>query len=91
MCDTHFKTSRTDREAPNRENGGGDMLITPACLNPKTRNDLNYLNEEHFESFWIECNLNNSTSNKQKQLINIIYNPKKAYYHQIFEELKSYP
>ena len=42
---THFKTFRTDREEPNREKGGGVMLIIPACLNPKTRDDLNYLNK----------------------------------------------
>ena len=45
-----FKTFRTDRAAPNKENGGGVMLKTPACLNPKTRNVLSYLNEELFES-----------------------------------------
>ena len=63
------------------------MLIIPACKNPKTRNDLNYLNTELFESLWIECSLNNITSNNQKQLIKISYNPKKAHYHQFIEEL----
>ena len=86
---THFKTFRTDREAPNRENGGGVMLIIPACLNLKTLNDLNYLNKELFESLWIECSLNNSTSNKKKQLINISYNPKKK--HITINFLKNYP
>ena len=86
MSPTHFKTFRTDREAPNREIGGV-MLIIPASLNPKTRNDLNYLNKKLSESLWIECSLNNSTSNRQKQLINISYNPKKTYYQQFLEEL----
>ena len=84
---TYYKTFRTDREAPNRENGGGVMQIIPACLNPKTRNDLNYLINELFESLWIEWSLNHSTSNKQKRLINTSYNPKKAYYHQFLEKL----
>ena len=57
MSPTHFKTFRTDKEAPNGEIGGV-MLIIPASLNPKTRNDLNYLNKELSESLWIECSLN---------------------------------
>ena len=31
----------------------------------------------NFESLWIECHLTNDTRKKQKQLINISYNPKK--------------
>ena len=75
---THFKTFRTDGEELIRENGGEIMLIVPECPNPKTRNDVNNLNKKLFESLWIECSLNNNISNKNKQLNNISYNPKKT-------------
>ena len=35
------------------------MLIIPSSLNPKVRNDLNYMNKKKFESLWIECSVNN--------------------------------
>ena len=54
------------------------MLSIPKTLNPKLRKDLNHLDEQFFESLWIECSLNNDTASKCKQLINISYNPKKS-------------
>ena len=61
----NFKTFRADRDTPTKECGGGVMLIIPSSLNPKVRNDLNYMNKKHFECLWIECCLNNSAVNKQ--------------------------
>ena len=63
------------------------MLVIPSSLNPKVRNVLNYMNEKNSESLWIECSVNNNSSNKKKQLINVSYNPKKSLYHQFLEEL----
>ena len=55
------------------------MLLVPKSLHPKERKDLNHLNQKLFESLWVECNLNNNSSMKRKQLINISYNPQKSY------------
>ena len=63
------------------------MLIFPSSLNPKVRNDLDYLNKKKFERLWIECSVNNNSANKQKQLMNVSYNPNKSLYHQFLEEL----
>ena len=83
----NFKTFRADRDTPTKECGGGVMLIIPSSLNPKLRNDLNYMNKKYFESLWIECSMNNNSPNKQKQLINVSYNPNKCLYHQFLEDL----
>ena len=42
-----------------------------------------------FESLWIECNLTNDTKKKQKQLINISYNPNKNFTACFLEELST--
>ena len=83
----NFKTFRADRDTPTQECGGGVILRFPSSLNPKLLNDLNYMNEKNFESLWIECSVNNNSPNKQKQLINVSYNPNKSQYHQFLEEL----
>ena len=83
----NFKTFRADRDTPTEECGGGVMLIIPSSLNPKMRNDLNYMNKKKFESLWVQCCVNNNSSNKQKQLIMFSYNPNKSLYHQFLEEL----
>ena len=83
----NFETFRADRDTPTKECGGGVMLIIPSTLNPNVRNDLNYMNKTNFESLLIECSVNNNSCNKQKQLINVSYNPNKSLYHQILEEL----
>ena len=83
----NFETFRADRDTPTKECGGGVMLIFPSTLNPNVRNDLNYMNKTNFESLLIECSVNNNSCNKQKQLINVSYNPNKSLYHQILEEL----
>ena len=63
------------------------MIIAPKHLNPKLRKDLKKLNQNHFESLWIECSLNTDHSNKKKHLINIGYNPHKSLYIDFLEEL----
>ena len=45
------------------------------------------MNKKNFESLCVECSVNNNFSNKQKQLINVSYNPNKSLYHQFVEEL----
>ena len=71
----HFETFRIDRKT---KKGGGIMLLVPKSLDPKERKDLNHLNQKVFESLWVECSLNNNSSIKRKQLINIGYNPQKS-------------
>ena len=51
------------------------------------REDLNHLNRTFFESIWIECNMTTNSTSKQKQLINISYNPSKTLYHLFLEQL----
>ena len=82
-----YKTFRMDRQCPNKDRGGGVMLIVPIKLNPKIREDLNHLNKTFFESLWIECNMTTKNEFKKKQLINISYNPKKTLYHLFLEQL----
>ena len=72
MKTDHFETFRIDRKT---KKGGGIMLLVPKSLHPKERKDLNHLNQKVFESLWVECSLNNNSSMKRKQLINISYNP----------------
>ena len=69
-----FKTFRCGRKSNEKQQGGGVMIIAPKHLNPKLRQDLNKLNPNHFESLWIECNLNTDLSNKEKHLINVSCN-----------------
>ena len=68
-----------------RNKGGGITLFVPNSLSPKERKDLNYLNNESFESLWVECNNNNGT-NKKKQLNNISYNPNESLINNFLEE-----
>ena len=75
-----FKTFRCDRKSNEKQQGGGVMIIAPKHLNPKLRKDLKKLNPNHFESLWIECNLNTDHSNKKKHSINVSYNPHKFLY-----------
>ena len=75
-----FKTFRCDRKSNGKHPGGGVMNIAPKHLKPKLRKDLIKLNPNHFESLWIECNLNTDYSNKKKHLINVSYNPHKSLY-----------
>ena len=84
-----FKTFRSDRNSTLKEKGGGVMLSIPKTLNPKLRKDLNHLDQQFFESLWIECSLNNDTGSKCKQLINISYNPKKSLTNSFLEELST--
>ena len=72
-----FKTFRCDRNRRKNTLGGGVMIFVPRVLNPKQRPDLNYMNKECFESIWIECNMSNILSDKNKKIINVSYNPKK--------------
>ena len=83
----NFKTFRADRDTPTKECGGGVMLIIPSSVNPKVCNVLNYMNKKNFEILWTECSVNKNSSNKQKQLIKVPYNPSKSLYHQFLEEL----
>ena len=83
----NFKTFRADRDTLTKECGGGVMLIIPSSLTPKVRNDLNNMNKKNFESLWVECSVNNNSSNKQKRLISVSYNPNKSLYYQFLEEL----
>ena len=82
-----FKTFRCDRKSNETQQGGGVMSIAPKDLNPKLRQDLNKLNPNHFESLWIECNLNTDLSNKRKPSINISSNPHKSRFIDFLEEL----
>ena len=76
-----------DRQCPNKDRGGGVMLIVPIKLNPKIREDLNHLNKTFFGSLWIECNMTTKNEFRKKQLINISYNPKKTLNHLFLEQL----
>ena len=49
-----FKTFRLDRQSPEKDRGGGVILVVPTKLNLKLREDLNHLNKTFFESIWIE-------------------------------------
>ena len=62
----NFKTFRADRDTPTKECGGGVMFLISSSLNPKVRNDLNYMNKKIFESLWVKRRVNNNSSNKQK-------------------------
>ena len=84
-----FKTFRFDRKLGNKTKGGGVMLIIPKTLNPKSRNDLNCMNKNQFESLWVECNFNNDPTYKNRQLINISYNPSKSLIDPFLEELST--
>ena len=84
-----FKTFRSDRKLGNKTKGGGVMLLIPKTLNPKSRNDLNCMNKNQFESLWVECNFNNDPTNKNRQLINITYNPSKSLIDRFLEELST--
>ena len=79
MHPNSFKTFRSDRETPNKNCGGGYSLLLriPKYLNPKVRKDLNLMNKNYFECLWVECNINCQNSTRQRQLINICYNPNK--------------
>ena len=61
----------------------------PKSLHPKERNDFSHLNQKVFESLWVEYSLNNNSSMKQKQLINISYNPQKSLTDAFLEELST--
>ena len=74
----HFRLTET--------HGSGVMLIIPLSLNPKVRNDLNYMNKKNH---YIECSQNNNSFNKQKQLINVCCNPQKSLYHYFLEEVST--
>ena len=65
------------------------MIFVPRVLNPKQRPDLNYMNKDSFESIWIECNMSNVQSDKNKQLIDVSYNPKKNLIVPFLEELST--
>ena len=41
------------------------------------------------ESLWVECNFNNDPTNKNRQLINISYNPSKSLIDPFLEELST--
>ena len=85
-----FKTFRSDGKLGNKTKGGGVyMLIIPKTLNPKSRNDLNCMNKNQFESLRVECNFNNDPTNKNRQLINISYNPSKSLIDPFLEELST--
>ena len=77
MHPNSFKTFRSDRETPNKNCGGGLLLRIPKYLNPKVRKDLNLMNKNYFECLWVECNINCQNSTRQRQMINICYNPNK--------------
>ena len=79
----------SDKNMALKEKGGGVMLVIPKSLNPKLRKDLNNLDKNLFESLWVECNLNNNTADKSKQLINISYNPKKSLMNPFLEQLST--
>ena len=82
-----FKTIRFDRKLGNKTKGGG--VIIPKTLSPKSRNDLNCMNKNQFESLWVECNFNNDPKNKNRQLIEISYNPSKSLIDLFPEELSN--
>ena len=75
----YFKSYRCDRYLSQKDRGGGVMLFVPKSLNPKSRKDLNCMDAGKIESLWIQGNLTNDTKKKQKQLINISYNPNKNF------------
>ena len=85
ITEKHFKSFRVDRKPSCKDRDSGVMLIVPKILNLKPRYDLNILDNNHFESPWIECNVNNDTSLKRKPLINISYNLKQIL-HSLFIE-----
>ena len=84
-----FKFFRYDRKSKEKKKGGGVILAVPKSLNPKKRPDLNHVSKNIFESFWIECKLTNSLSEKSRQLINISYNQQKKHYNSFLEELST--
>ena len=84
-----FKTFRSDRKPGIKTKGGGVMLLIPKTLNPKSRNDLNCMNKNQFESLWVECNFNIDPTKKNRQLINISYNPSKSLIDPFLEELST--
>ena len=88
-----FKTFRSDRKLGNKTKGGGVMLMIPKTLNPKSRNDLNCMNKNQFESLWVECFFFNiDPTNKNRPLINISnisYNPSKSLIDPFLEELST--
>ena len=86
MKTDHFETFRIDRKT---KKGGGIMLLVPISLHRKDRKDINHLNQKVFESLWVECSLNNNSSMKRKQLINISYNPQKSLTDAFLEELST--
>ena len=85
----YFKSYRCDRYLSQKDRGGGVMLFVPKSPNPKSRKDLNCMDACKFERLWIECNLTNDTKKKQKQLINISYNPNKNLTACFLEELST--
>ena len=76
----NFKCFRCDRKSDFIERGGGVMLAVPKSLNPKERNELNYLDKNVFKSIWIASRITNSSATINNQLINISYMPHKHYY-----------
>ena len=46
------------------------------------------MNQEFFESVWIECNLIGHTS-RNKQLMNLYYNPIESFFKVFLEELST--
>ena len=47
------------------------------------------MNKNQFESLWVECNFNNDPTNKNRQIINISYNPSKSLIDPFLEELST--
>ena len=47
------------------------------------------MNKNQFESLWVECNFKNDPTNKNRQLINISYNPSKSLIDLFLEELST--
>ena len=72
-----FKTFRMDGETPNKNRGGGVMLIIPKYPKTKVRKDLDRMNKNYFESLWVECNINCQNSRRQRHLTKICFNPNK--------------
>lgn len=81
-------TFRNDRDLnySSKKRGGGVLLAVPRVLNPIQRQDLNS-NSGDFESQWVECHLDEK--GKQKQLINLSYNPNKSLGEEFLEQLTS--
>ena len=75
------------RKSTTKSKGGGILLYIPIQLEPKEKPKLNLCNVEHFESIWVELKLQKTSSQVNKVLLNVSYNPEKSLYGLFLDDL----